>query len=165
MEIHPCTAVPQRVTETSVDCYLNTTRIIQDEDGNKPLHLVRDLHILNGKIIDLLVKYGAQNIDIRDAECRTPFQMAVRCGNAQAVKKLVGHGANVSVVKADMTDARRLKRLKNEGKMMGQLLKFEMGSAQKGNETKHTTGVASVQGAENPETLATSSRTNKCVMA
>ena len=137
MEIHSCTAVPQRVTETSVDCYLNTTRIIQDEDGNKPLHLVRDLHILNGKIIDLLVKYGAQNIDIRDAEYRTPFQMAVRCGNAQAVKKLVDHGANVSVVKADMTDARRLKRLKNEGKMMGQLLKFEMGSAQKGNETKH----------------------------
>ena len=126
MEIHPCTTVPQRVTETSVGCYLNTTRIIQDEDGNKPLHLVCDLHILNGKIIDLLVKYGAQNIDIRDAECRTPFQMAGRCGNAQAVKKLVDHGANVSVVKADMTDARRLKRLKNEGKMKGQLLKFEM---------------------------------------
>ena len=99
------------------------------------------------------MKYGAQNIDIRVAECRTPFQMAVRCGNAQAVEKLVDHGTNVSVVKADMNDARRLKRLKNEGKMMGQLLKFEMGSAQKGNETKHTTGVASVQGDENPQTL------------
>ena len=31
---------------------------------------------------------------------------------------------------------------------MEQLLKDEMGSAQKGNETKHTTGVASVEGAE-----------------
>ena len=116
MEIHPCTAVPQRVTETSVDCYLNTTRIIQDEDGNKPLHLVRDLHILNGKIIDLLVKYGAQNIDIRDAECRTPFQMAVRCGNAQDVKKLVDLGADFSVVKADEKAAVELERLYYEAK-------------------------------------------------
>ena len=98
--------------------------------------------------MDLLLEYGVQNIDIRDVEGRTPLQMAVRCGNAQAVKKLVDHGADVSVVQADETDARRLKRLKNEAKMMEQHLKVEMGSAQKGNETKQTTGVASVQGAE-----------------
>ena len=76
------------------------------------------------------------------------WQMTVRCGNAQAVKKLV----------------RRLKRLKNEEKMVEQLLKFEMGPAQKGNETKHTAGFASVQGAEKL-TDSSSSRTNKCIMA
>ena len=80
---------------------------MKDFSGYTPLQLlVRDPHIFNGEIIDLLVTYGAQNIDIRDAEGRTPLQMAVKCGNA--------HGADVSVVEADETDARRLKRLKNE---------------------------------------------------
>ena len=55
--------------------------------------------------------------------------MEVKYGNAQAVKKLVDHGADVSVVEADETDARRLKRLKNEAKEMEQLLKDKMGSA------------------------------------
>ena len=122
---------------------------IQDTYGYTPLHLlVRDLHIFNGKKIDLVVKYGAENRDIREAEGRTPLQMAVRCGNAQAVKKLVDHGADVSLVEADETDVRRLKRLKNEAKKMEPHLKVEMGSAQKFNETKRTAGVASVQDAE-----------------
>ena len=43
------------------------------------------------------------------------------------------HGADVSVVEAGKTDARRLKRLKNEAERMKQHLKFEMGSAQKAN--------------------------------
>ena len=82
---------------------------IQDIYGYTPLHLlVRDLHIFNGKKIDLVVKYGAENRDILEAEGRTPLQMAVRCGKAQAVKKLVDHGADVSMVEGDKTDVRRL---------------------------------------------------------
>ena len=46
-----------------------------------------------------------KNADSRDVEGRTPLQMAERCGNAQAVKKLVDVGADVSLVKADKKDA------------------------------------------------------------
>ena len=92
---------------------------MKDYSGDTPLQLlVRDPHIFNAEIIDLLVTYGAQNIDIRDAEGRTPLQMTVKRGNAQAVKKLVDHGADISVVEADETDARRLKRLKNKAEKL-----------------------------------------------
>ena len=74
--------------------------------------------------------------------------MAVRRCTAQAVKMLVDLGSHVSVVKADTTDARRLKLLKNEAERMEEHLKLDLGSAQKANETKYTTGVAFVQGAE-----------------
>ena len=84
---------------------------IQQKGGFTPLHLsarysVRDC----SQIIDLLVKYGVQNLDICNAQGRTPLQIAVRRGNAQAVKKLVDLGADVSLVK----DAVELERLKNE---------------------------------------------------
>ena len=59
---------------------------------------------------------GVQNIDIRDVEGRTPLQMAVRCGNAQDVKKLVDLGADFSVVKADEKAAVELERLYYEAK-------------------------------------------------
>ena len=63
---------------------------IQHIYGFTPLHLsARFSHIDCHEIIDLLLQYGVQNIDIRDVEGRTPLQMAVRCGNAQDVKKLV----------------------------------------------------------------------------
>ena len=57
-----------------------------------------------------------QNIDIRDVEGRTPLQMAVRCGKAQAVKKLVDMGADVSLAKIDKKDAVELERLYYEAK-------------------------------------------------
>ena len=63
------------------------------------------------EIIDLLLQYEVQNIDIRAVEGRTPLQMAVRCGNAQPVKKLVDLGADFSLVKADKKDAVELERL------------------------------------------------------
>ena len=75
--------------------------------------------------------------------------MAVRHGNAQAVKRLVDLGADVSVFKADKTGARGLKLLKKEAERMEEHLKLDLGYAQKANETKYTTRVASVQGAEN----------------
>ena len=94
---------------------------IQDNDGYAPLHfLVLDPHMFNGQIIDLLVKYGVQNINTRDAKGLTPLQIAVRHGNAQAVKKLVDLGADVSVVK----DAVELKRLKDEAGSVEYHLKF-----------------------------------------
>ena len=120
---------------------------IQDNLGYTSLHLSA-LNSDCSKIINLLVNYGPQTINICDTEGLTPLQMAERRGNAQAVKMLVDLGADVSVVKANKTDARRLKPLKNEAERMEEHLKFEMGSAQKASETKYTTGVASVQGAE-----------------
>ena len=112
---------------------------IQDNFGYTPLH-----NSDCSKIIDLLVMYGPQSVNICDAEGLTPLQMAERHGNAQAVKMLVDLGADVSAVKADKTNARRLKLLKNEAERMEEYPKFEMGSAQKANEIKYTI----VQGAK-----------------
>ena len=86
---------------------------IQNKFGFTPLHLSALFsHKACNKIIDLLLQYGVQNIDIRDIEGGTPLQMAVRSGNAQAVKKLVDLGADVSLVKADEKDAMILERLR-----------------------------------------------------
>ena len=60
------------------------------------------------------MKYGVQNLSIRDAKGSTPLQIAVRLFNAQAVKTLVDLGADISVVQADVMDAIILERLKNE---------------------------------------------------
>ena len=89
----------------------------QHKYGFTPLHLsARFSHKDCNEIIDLLLQYGVQNIDIRDVEGRTPLQMAVRCGNAQDVKKLVDLGADVSVVKAYQKPAVELERLYYEAK-------------------------------------------------
>ena len=89
----------------------------QHKYGFTPLHLsARFSHKDCNEIIDLLLQYGVQNIDIRDVEGRTPLQMAVRCGNAQDVKKLVDLGADFSVVKADKKAAVELERLYHEAK-------------------------------------------------
>ena len=116
---------------------------IQDNGGCTPLHRSA-LNSNDSEIIDLLVKFGEQNINIRNAKGLTPLQMAVEHRNAQAVKMLVDLGADDSVVE----DAFELKRLKNEAESVKQHLKFEMGSAQKANETKYRTGVGFVRGAE-----------------
>ena len=88
---------------------------IQDRRGYTPLHLLACYsNIHNSKIVDLLVKQGLQNINICDAKGLTPLHLAVRCGNAQAVKKLIELGADVSVIKANKNDAVELERLKNE---------------------------------------------------
>ena len=87
---------------------------IQDKYGSTPLHLSARRNRDCSEIIDLLVKYGVQNLSIRDAKGRTPLQMAVRLWNAQAVKTLVDLGADTSVVKADEKGAIILERLKNE---------------------------------------------------
>ena len=167
---------------------------IQDKDGSTPLHLSARRNRDCSEIIDLLVKYGVQNLSIRDGKGRTPLQMAVRLWNAQAVKTLVDLGADTSVVKADEKGAVILERLKNEAERisggsrggvrrarvpplflyqtearsaekiffgdrapplsqgldpllrMERYLKFEMGSAQKANETENAPGVTFVPG-------------------
>ena len=50
--------------------------------------------------------------------------MAIRCGNAPAVKKLFDLGADVSVVKAGKNDAVRMERVKNEPERMEEYLEF-----------------------------------------
>ena len=102
--------------------------------------------------------------------------MAVKCGNAQAVKKLIDHGADVSVVEADATDARRLKRLKNEAEELTESHpKSEKILRQTTRSSTYTTEeIEEEEEAEQRKTLAvrhhkkkatTSSRTNNCVMA
>ena len=117
---------------------------IQDKDGSTPLHLSARRNRDCSKIIDLLVKYGVQNINIHDAEGLTPLQLAVRHGNWQVVEKLVDLGADVSVVIADEEDARRLEILKNKAESEKQRLKFEMRFRQKTTETENEPGVSSV---------------------
>ena len=75
---------------------------IQDNDGCTPLHLSSlNTDYTCREIINLLVKYGVQNIDICDAEGLTPLQMAERRGNKQAVEMLVDLASGVSVVNDD----------------------------------------------------------------
>ena len=65
-----------------------------------------------------------QNINICDAQ-RTPrLYLAVRCGNAPAVKSVFYLGTDVSVVKADKNDLVRLEGLKNEPERMEEYIEF-----------------------------------------
>ena len=85
---------------------------IQHKYGFTPLHLsARFSHKDCNKVIDLLLQCTVQNIDTRDAEGRTPLEMAVKCANVQAVKKLVDLGADVSLVKVNKKDTVELERL------------------------------------------------------
>ena len=100
---------------------------IQDNDGCTALHLsLLQSHINQRKIFDTLVKHKAQIINTCDAKGLTPLHTAVRSGNAQAVKKLVDLGADISVVKTDKKDAVRLEVLMNEAELRKQHLKFEI---------------------------------------
>ena len=101
---------------------------IQDNDGCTALHLsVLQSHINQRKIFDTLVKHKAQIINTCDAKGLTPLHTAVRSGNAQAVKKLVDLGADISVVKTDKKDAVRLEILKNEAELREQHRQFKIG--------------------------------------
>ena len=48
------------------------------------------------------MQYHVQNINICYAQGRNPLQMAVRLGNAPAVKEFANLGVDISVVKADL---------------------------------------------------------------
>ena len=114
---------------------------MKDQHGHTPLHASSwHSHINQRKIIGLLVKHGAQTINMRDAKGLTPLHIAVRCGNAQAVKKLVDLGADVSLVKADKKDAVELELLKNEAELRERHHKFELGSALPAEETRVAAG-------------------------
>ena len=150
LDVHPCTTPLHWCSREGNEniCRLlldhNADVNIQDKDGSTPLHLSARRNRDCSKIIDLLVKYGVQNLNIHDAEGLTPLQLAVRHGNSQAVKKLVDLGADVSVVTADEKDAGRLEILKNKAESKKQHLKSEMSFRQKTNETEDEPGVSSV---------------------
>ena len=122
---------------------------IQDQHGYTPLHVSSwHSHTNQRTIIDLLVKHGAQIINMRDAKGLTPLHIAVRSGNAQAVKRLVDLGADVGVVKADEKDAVQLGLLKTEAELRERHYKFELGSALPGGETRVTAGDPFTKAAE-----------------
>ena len=89
-----------------------------------------------------------QDIDVRDANGRTPLQLAVRSRNDQAVQKLLDLGADVSVVKADKRGAIRWERLKNTAERMERHQKFAAISVQETKETEAATSVTIVPRAE-----------------
>ena len=83
---------------------------IQGYDGCTPLHLSA-LNSDCSKIYDLLAKYGVQNINICDVKDTSPYQLAVRLGNAQPVRNYVDLGADVTVTEADSEDGTELEIL------------------------------------------------------
>ena len=93
---HPCTGVPERVTKTSVNCYLITTRDvnIQDKDGCTPLHrcTIGD----NENLCRLLLEHNA-DVSIQDnAEC-APLHWCAREGNENLCRLLLEQNADVNI--------------------------------------------------------------------
>ena len=94
---------------------------IQDGDGSTPLHWCAIKG--NGNLCRLLLEHNA-DVNIRDKHGYTPLHWPARVGNEHLCRLLLEHNA------------------------MPRHPKFELSSAQNAIQTKYTTGVASVQGAE-----------------
>ena len=94
---------------------------IQDNHGYTPLHWCALKS--NENLCRLLLEHNA-DVNIQDKSGSTPLQWCAREGNENLCRLLLEHNA------------------------MQEHPKFELSSAQKATETKYTTGVASVQGAE-----------------
>ena len=94
---------------------------IQDRCGYTPLHLCPGVG--NENLCRLLLEHNA-DVNIQDKWGYTPLDWCAREGNENVCRLLLEHNA-----------------------MHGHP-KFDLSSAQKATETKYTTGVASVQGAE-----------------
>ena len=79
LDVHPCTTPLHWCSREGNEniCRLlldhNADVNIQDKDGSTPLHLSARRNRDCSKIIDLLVKYGVQNLNIHDAEGLTPL--------------------------------------------------------------------------------------------
>ncbi|CAH3191177.1 unnamed protein product, partial [Porites evermanni] len=168
-DIHPCTCVPERVTKTSVDCYLNTTRIEGNENlcrlllehnadvniqvtwGYTLLHLCAREG--NENLCRLLLEHNA-DVNIQDTWGYTPLHLCAREGNENLCRLLLEHNADVNIQDTwgytplhlcTRKANDNLRRLLLEHNAMQRHPKFELSSAQKAIETKYTTGVASVQ--------------------
>lgn len=65
------------------------------KSGATPLHLAAERRRFDPVLLDLLVgPPDASNVNVRDAEGRTPLWRAADAENAEAVKWLIDHGAN-----------------------------------------------------------------------
>ena len=126
--------MPQRVTKTSVDCY---------REGNENL-------------CRLLLEHNA-DVNIQDTWGYTLLHSCVTEGNENLCRLLLQHNVHVNIQdKYGNTPLHwcatevneNLRRLLLEHNAMQRHPKFELNSAQKAIETKYTTGVASVQGAD-----------------
>ena len=94
------------------------------------------------------MKHGAQIINMSDGKGLTPLHIAVRSGNAQAVKRIVDLGADVGVVKADKRDAVGLEVLKTKAELRERHHKFELGCELPAEETRVTAGDIFTKAAE-----------------
>jgi ankyrin repeat protein len=69
----------------------------QDAFGNTPLHwLASDRKEQRAEMIRVLKTAGA-NLDTRNFKAETPLHIAVRSGNLESAKALIGCGANLNV--------------------------------------------------------------------
>ena len=118
----------------------NADVAIQDNDGYTPLDLSASYR-RSSKTINLIVKHRPQSIHRRDAKGLSPLQRAVRFGNAQAVRKLLVLGADISAVSADSKDSIEMERLKNEAEKTERHPKFKIVSVQEAKETGAATSV------------------------
>ena len=90
MDIHPCTGEPERITKTSIDCFLNT----QGEDGYKPLHWSSRKG--NEELCRLLLEHNA-DVNTQDEGGYTPLHWSSRKGNEELCRLLLEHNANVNI--------------------------------------------------------------------
>ena len=90
MDIHPCTGVPERITKTSIDCFLNT----QGEDGYKPLHSCA--RKINKNILRLLLEHNA-DLNIQDNHGYTPLHRFALTGNETICRLSIERNADVNI--------------------------------------------------------------------
>ena len=158
---------------------------VQDSYGFTPLHV----SVRKGRenLIKLLLA-NKVDVNIQDEHGYTPLHFSVKERNENLCRLLLEHNADVNIQDrygnkpldwCAGEGKENLCRLLREHNAMQRHPKFELSSGQKAIETKYTTGVASVQGAEKRKSnfksektvrhhkskATTSSRTKKCVMA
>ena len=127
---------------------------IQDKGGYTPLHWCARKG--NENLCRLLLEHNA-DVNIQDTWGYTPLHLCAREGNENLCRLLLEHNADVNIQDTwgytplhlcTRKGNENLRRLLLEHNAMQRHPKFELSSAQKAIETKYTTGVASVQGAE-----------------
>ena len=127
---------------------------IQDRYGNTPLHWCAIKG--NENLCRLLLEQNG-DVNIQDRYGISPLNWCAVEGNENICRLLLEHNADVNIHDKDgytpldwcaREGKENLCRLLLEHNAMQQHPKFELSSGQKAIETKYTTGVASVQGAE-----------------
>ena len=140
---------------------------IQDKSGRTPLHWCALKG--NENLCRLFLERNAR-VNIQDKSGHTPLHWCALKGNENLCRLLLEHNAHVNIPdKYGYTPLHlcvgkgneNLRRLLLEHKAMQRHPKVGLSSAQKAIETKYTTGVASVQGAEKLKSNLKSEKTLK----